>query len=95
MNETAEPDIVQTVREIRGRRGFRFRREAVVGIDLAARRVHLASASLEYDALVIALGSQSNYFGIPGAENYSFPFKTVMDDEARGFMFKHLARAAA
>jgi GST-like protein len=24
-----------------------------------------------------------------------FTFKTVMDDEARGFMFKHLARAAA
>jgi GST-like protein len=24
-----------------------------------------------------------------------FTFKTVMDDETRGFMFKHLARAAA
>jgi NADH dehydrogenase len=71
--------IVQTVREIRGRRGFRFRREAVVGIDLAAHRVQLASASLAYDALVIALGSRSNYFGIPGAQEHSWDFKTLED----------------
>src|SRR5882757_2445848 len=43
--------IVQAVREIRGRRKFRFRREAVRAVDVSNRRVIVESGSIDYDAL--------------------------------------------
>src|SRR6202140_1085948 len=39
--------IAQAVREIRGRRGFRFRREAVRAVDAANRRLMLDSETVE------------------------------------------------
>src|SRR5580692_5050169 len=42
--------IVQAVREIRGKRRFRFRREAVRAVDAANRRVITNSGSIDYDA---------------------------------------------
>lgn len=86
--------IVQTIREIRGKRRFGFRRDTVQGIDLGARRVNLCSGAgvsgaavsepgistpIDYDALVIALGSRSEYFGIAGARENSWNFKTLED----------------
>jgi len=76
--------IVQTIREIRGKRRFAFRRETVASVDLAARRVNLVAApgvsgTIDYDALVIALGSRSEYFGISGAPENTWDFKTLED----------------
>ncbi|CAH0119499.1 MULTISPECIES: NAD(P)/FAD-dependent oxidoreductase [unclassified Paenibacillus] len=49
-------------------------------IALEQKRVSLASGTaLEYDALVIALGSETAYFGIPGLEEHSFTLKSVED----------------
>jgi len=71
--------IVQPVRDIRGRRRFGFRRDDVRAIDAAGRRVALASGALEYDHLVVALGSRSDYFGIPGAREHTWDFKSLED----------------
>ena len=76
--------IVQTIRDIRGRRRFAFRRDTVANIDLSARRVNLAGGAdsleaIDYDALVIALGSRSEYFGISGARENTWEFKTLED----------------
>lgn len=71
--------IVQAVREIRGHRRFRFRRDTVRAIDVQERRVELTDSSLEYDALVIALGSRADYFGIPGAAEKTLNFKSLED----------------
>src|SRR6266511_4424004 len=52
----------------------RFLQADVDGIDLDAREVSLAhgverqKSVLTYDHLVIALGSESNYFSLPGVE---------------------------
>jgi NADH dehydrogenase len=63
---------------------FRFQPGRMDGIDRAARRVHLAPVedeegreviprrSLGYDTLVIAVGSTSNDFGIPGVAEHCF-----------------------
>src|ERR1700680_217087 len=59
--------IAQAVREIRGRRRFRFRREAVRAVDAPNRRLIFDSGSVEYDALILAPGSRTEYFDIPGA----------------------------
>jgi NADH dehydrogenase len=71
--------IVQAVRDIRGRRRFRFRRDTVSAIDVRARRVELTGGALDYDTLVIALGSRADYFGIPGAAEHTLNFKSLED----------------
>jgi NADH dehydrogenase len=71
--------IVQTIRDIRGGRRFTFRRDTVRNIDLAARRVTLAEGALDYDVLVVALGSRSDYYKTPGAAENTWDFKTLED----------------
>jgi len=66
-----------------------FIRARVAGIDLVARCVSLAAGDggagelhredIPYDHLVLALGSVSNYLGMPNVEKCSFNFKTLLD----------------
>src|SRR6202521_4287597 len=46
--------IVQAVREIRGRRKFRFRRDIVRAVDPANQRLVLESGPIDYEALIVA-----------------------------------------
>ncbi len=71
--------IVQAIRDIRGWRRFRFRRDDVRAIDVRQRRVELASGALDYDYLVVALGSRTNYFNVPGARELTWDFKSLED----------------
>ncbi len=71
--------IVQPVRDIRGGRRFHFRRDSLQAIDIAARRVHLSGGALDYDTLVVAIGSQTAYFDIPGAREHTMDFKSLED----------------
>src|SRR5207247_1543256 len=71
--------IVQPIRDIRGARRFRFRRDTVCDIDLAGRRVILAVGTLDYDRLVIAVGGVTPTFGIPGVEEYALNYKRLDD----------------
>jgi len=71
--------IVQPVRDIRGRRRFRFLRDTVEAVDLAARRLRLAGGPLDYDYLVLAPGSRTDYFDIPGAREHTLDYKTLED----------------
>ncbi len=49
-------------------------------VNLEDRKVQLADGtSYRYDALVLALGSETNYFGIPGLQEHSFKLKSVAD----------------
>jgi NADH:quinone reductase (non-electrogenic) len=69
--------IVQAVREIRGKRKFRFRREAVRAVDTANRRVILDSGPIEYDALILATGARTEFFNTPGAREYCWDYKSL------------------
>lgn len=71
--------IVQPVRDIRGARRFRFLRDTVAAINVSRREVALASGPLRYDYLVLALGSRSEFFGIPGAAQYAAELKSLED----------------
>jgi NADH:ubiquinone reductase (H+-translocating) len=59
--------------------------EDVEAVDLARRRVRVSHGfephahELEYDHLVIALGSITNYFGLPGLETHALTMKTLGD----------------
>ncbi len=66
-------------------RKVRFRDSAVDTVDLE-RRVLMASHCprcepyrLGYDHLVLALGSRTNFFGLPGVAGFAFPMKTLAD----------------
>jgi NADH dehydrogenase len=72
--------IVYPLRAFCAPRGIRFLRNKVKAVDAEKRELHLHNGlSLAYDHLVIAAGSSTNWFGIPGAEARAFPFKTLMD----------------
>jgi NADH dehydrogenase len=71
--------IIQPIRDIRGSRRFRFRRDRVERIDLAARRVQLAEGTVDYDRLVVALGGVTPSFGVPGVEAHALSYKSLED----------------
>jgi NADH:ubiquinone reductase (H+-translocating) len=75
--------IAQPVRDLRARRKFRFLRATVCGVDLDRREVvfggDLESSPLGYDYVILAPGSRSDYFGIPGAREYTSDFKSLED----------------
>jgi len=46
-------------------------------IRLRERRVEVAGRVLDYDYLILATGAQTNFYGIPGASEHSFPLKSL------------------
>jgi NADH dehydrogenase len=68
--------------------GFQFRYGEMIGLDRANKRVHLAATLdedgkvitpdrwLPYDTLIIAIGSVTNDFGVPGASQYAMSLDT-------------------
>jgi len=68
--------------------GFKFRYGELVGLDRASKLVHLGrtvdedgrevtpNRSLPYDTLVIAIGSVSNDFGVPGVKEHALMLDT-------------------
>jgi NADH dehydrogenase len=65
--------------EILKNKKISFLQSEVSSIDQAKKTVQAGNKSLEYDQLVVALGSVSDYFAIEGAEKYSLPMKTFTD----------------
>ncbi len=60
--------------------GVTFVQDCVQAIDLNAREVKLASGTnYNYNNLVLALGSVTDYFGVEGAKENSLPFWTQAD----------------
>ena len=71
--------IIQPIRDIRGARRFRFRRDHVMEVDLAGRRVIMAEGVMPYDHLVIAIGGTTPSFGVPGVEAHALQYKRLED----------------
>ena len=53
----------------------------ITSLDLANRRVITAIGSFEYGTLVIALGSVTAFFGVPGLEDHALTLKSADDAE--------------
>src|SRR5262249_55515021 len=59
--------IVYPLREMAKHRHIRFHKNKAIAIDLSARRVRLHNnLVVPYDVLVIAVGSVTDYYSIPG-----------------------------
>src|SRR5436190_16479440 len=74
------PEIAQPVRAIFSNRpDITVLLDKVVNFDLANKQVFLKENTLPYDYLVLALGSQTGYFGHPEWERFAPGLKTLDD----------------
>jgi NADH dehydrogenase len=64
------------------RLGFRFLRDEVREVDLAKRAVTTLTGTLEYDYLVIASGSETNFYGNQNIREYAYTLDSA-DDAVR------------
>lgn len=51
----------------------------VLSVDFDKKKILMSERELEYDYLVLALGSETNFYGISGAEENSFTLKSLED----------------
>ena len=79
-----------------GLRRIDFHRARVTGLDLNGKAVLTDHGALPYDQLVIALGSETNFYGIPGMREHSFTLKSLGDAcLIQGHLHEMLAWAAS
>ncbi|MDP3762480.1 MAG: NAD(P)/FAD-dependent oxidoreductase [bacterium] len=62
-----------------GRKNVEVKEDAVLGAEPKKNEVILSSGRISYDFLIIALGSETNFFGIPHLGEKSHEFKTTAD----------------
>lgn len=74
-----EPDsIAYPIRKVlQGYPNFYFRLAEVVQIDTESRRVHTNIGPIHYDYLVVATGSETNFFGNKNIEEKAMAMKTI------------------
>ncbi len=74
-----------------------FRLATVEHVDFERRLVHTdVGDPLPYDYLIVAPGSETRWFGVPGVEEHALPLKTVEDAIAlRGHVLGQFEKAAA
>ena len=74
---------------------IRLHRAWVEGMDLARGRVTTSTGLLEYDMLVLAPGSRTDYRDVPGAAERTLPLRTLEDAlRLREKIGTHLRRAS-
>jgi len=76
-----EPEqIARPVRAIlRGQKNFEFRMVKVTGVDFGARQVATGNGPVRYDYLILAVGGETNYFGLESIIRHGFGLKGVVD----------------
>jgi NADH dehydrogenase len=68
---------------LRGHPNVDIKMVEVVSVDLSTRTVQSAEGqTYQGDVLVLAAGSQANFFGTPGADKHTFPLYSLRDAEA-------------
>src|ERR1044071_4476803 len=90
-------DITWFLRAIRAKQGnVRFLKGTVTSMDHDTQTVHLeGGVEVRYDYLVIAVGVTTNFFGVPGAEEFAMPlYKRSQALAVRDKMFANLENAA-
>ncbi len=92
-----EPDSVcEPLRKLfRGFSNVIFRMAEVTDVYPSEKRIQTSIGALSYDYLVIATGSQSNFFGLEGKKDLFYSLKTLEDGtKTRRDFLKNLEQAA-
>src|SRR5690606_8276690 len=91
-----EPDsIAHAVRQIfAGKENFYFRIANVESIDPSAQKIFTDIGNLHYDYLVIATGSDTNYYGNENIKKNAMPMKTIPEAlDLRSLILQNLESA--
>ena len=74
-------DVAHPVRGVFWKQAnVRFRKAAVTRVDWEAKELQLDDGDpVPYDALILAAGAGTNFFGVPGAAEHSFPLYSLAD----------------
>lgn len=79
---------------IRNRENLSFKMGELVEILTEQKKVILTTGELDYDYLVLATGTETNYFGIENVKNKAIPMKTINDAiEMRNYLLYQMERA--
>jgi NADH dehydrogenase len=70
-------NVAQPLRRTLIRLGASFRRAELEGVDPERRVVRAAGKEFPYDHLVLSLGAQPAYFGIPGVEEHAISIRGI------------------
>jgi NADH dehydrogenase len=91
---TVEEKIALPIADVKAT-GTEFVQGEVVGVDVDDRTVELRDGrTVEYDYLVIALGSQTAFYGIPGMREHALTLKSLDDALAINEAVREAARTA-
>lgn len=76
----APTDISYPIRKfIANKDNVRYRQGILESIDPKNNRVILNNGDISYDRLILAVGSEPNYFGNKNIEKYAYPMKRISD----------------
>ncbi|MEM9647489.1 MAG: NAD(P)/FAD-dependent oxidoreductase [Bacteroidota bacterium] len=79
---------------LRGKKNARFRLGELKRVIPKENKIVLDNGELNYDTLVMATGTETNFFGNANIEKYSLPMKTISDAlSLRNVIFTRLDRA--
>ncbi|VDH00398.1 NADH dehydrogenase-like protein yjlD [Lysinibacillus sphaericus] len=85
---TSEGAVALPLEKLLAGKGVELKIATVENFDVNTKKVNLAGGeTLTYDALVVALGSKTAYFGIPGLEENSMVLKSASEANK---IFKHI-----
>ncbi|MBX2925647.1 MAG: NAD(P)/FAD-dependent oxidoreductase [Chitinophagaceae bacterium] len=77
-----------------GKKNLSFRMGALQKVMPEQNKVALSTGELEYDYLVFATGTESNYFGLENVHKNAIPMKTVNDAiEMRNYLLQQIEKA--
>ena len=62
-----------------GKTNFRYYMGSLTNIDTFNNIIETDTGNLEYDILVLAMGTETNYFGIENMKRQALPMKTIDD----------------
>jgi NADH:quinone reductase (non-electrogenic) len=74
-------NVAQPLRRTLIRLGASFRRATLEGVDPERRVVRAGGREFSYDHLVLSLGAQPAYFGIPGVEEHAISIRGIGSGE--------------
>ncbi len=79
----------------RGQKNIAFKMGEVSAIDFASRYIKMNGSVIAYDYLVLAVGGQTNFFGLDSVEQNGFQLKGVESAvDTRNHLLKTLERAS-
>ena len=76
------------------KKNLRFHMGSLIGVNAENNNIETDTGSLEYDFLVLAVGTETNYFGMENVKRNSLPMKTINDAlNLRNYLLLNMEKA--